>query len=83
MSWKTTYLADLTALADGTYVLEFQREGLRLTSLIMRDLWAMSNGHWSERWELVVGLEVHAQLIAESKAYPATPTPMATTRTRT
>ncbi|MCB9199624.1 MAG: choice-of-anchor B family protein [Flavobacteriales bacterium] len=32
----STYLADLTALADGTYVLEFQREGLRLTSLIMK-----------------------------------------------
>ncbi|MBK8499581.1 MAG: Asp-tRNA(Asn)/Glu-tRNA(Gln) amidotransferase subunit GatB [Flavobacteriales bacterium] len=25
--------------------------------------------HWSERWELVVGLEVHAQLITASKAY--------------
>ncbi len=26
-------------------------------------------GHWSEKWELVVGLEVHAQLITASKAY--------------
>ena len=25
--------------------------------------------HWSERWDLVVGLEVHAQLITSSKAY--------------
>ena len=25
--------------------------------------------HWSERWDLVVGLEVHAQLITASKAY--------------
>lgn len=25
--------------------------------------------HWSGKWELVVGLEVHAQLITESKAY--------------
>ncbi|HRH37446.1 MAG TPA: Asp-tRNA(Asn)/Glu-tRNA(Gln) amidotransferase subunit GatB [Flavobacteriales bacterium] len=25
--------------------------------------------HWSEKWDLVVGLEVHAQLITESKAY--------------
>jgi aspartyl-tRNA(Asn)/glutamyl-tRNA(Gln) amidotransferase subunit B len=25
--------------------------------------------HWSENWELVVGLEVHAQLLTESKAY--------------
>jgi aspartyl-tRNA(Asn)/glutamyl-tRNA(Gln) amidotransferase subunit B len=25
--------------------------------------------HWSEKWELVVGLEVHAQLLTESKAY--------------
>ncbi|MCB0808379.1 MAG: Asp-tRNA(Asn)/Glu-tRNA(Gln) amidotransferase subunit GatB [Flavobacteriales bacterium] len=33
----------------------------------------MSNGHWSERWELVVGLEVHAQLITESKAYSSDP----------
>ena len=26
-------------------------------------------GHWNERWELVVGLEVHAQLLTTSKAY--------------
>ncbi|MEO8069277.1 MAG: Asp-tRNA(Asn)/Glu-tRNA(Gln) amidotransferase subunit GatB [Flavobacteriales bacterium] len=25
--------------------------------------------HWSEEWDLVVGLEVHAQLMTESKAY--------------
>jgi aspartyl-tRNA(Asn)/glutamyl-tRNA(Gln) amidotransferase subunit B len=25
--------------------------------------------HWSEKWELVVGLEVHAQLLTRSKAY--------------
>ena len=29
--------------------------------------------HWSERWELVVGLEVHAQLITASKAYSSDP----------
>ena len=29
--------------------------------------------HWSERYELVVGLEVHAQLITESKAYSSDP----------
>ena len=29
--------------------------------------------HWSEKWELVVGLEVHAQLITESKAYSDDP----------
>lgn len=29
--------------------------------------------HWSEKYELVVGLEVHAQLITESKAYSADP----------
>lgn len=29
--------------------------------------------HWSERWDLVVGLEVHAQLITESKAYSSDP----------
>ena len=33
----------------------------------------MSTGHWSERWELVVGLEVHAQLITASKAYSSDP----------
>lgn len=27
------------------------------------------SAHWSERWELVVGLEVHAQLLTASKAY--------------
>ena len=31
------------------------------------------SGHWSERWELVVGLEVHAQLLTASKAYSADP----------
>lgn len=30
-------------------------------------------GHWSERWDLVVGLEVHAQLNTESKAYSSDP----------
>lgn len=29
--------------------------------------------HWSEKWDLVVGLEVHAQLITESKAYSDDP----------
>ncbi|MCL4282027.1 MAG: Asp-tRNA(Asn)/Glu-tRNA(Gln) amidotransferase subunit GatB [Flavobacteriales bacterium] len=29
--------------------------------------------HWSEKWELVVGLEVHAQLLTESKAYSSDP----------
>ncbi|MDQ3099991.1 MAG: Asp-tRNA(Asn)/Glu-tRNA(Gln) amidotransferase subunit GatB [Bacteroidota bacterium] len=29
--------------------------------------------HWSEKWDLVVGLEVHAQLITESKAYSEDP----------
>ena len=29
--------------------------------------------HWSERYELVIGLEVHAQLITESKAYSSDP----------
>lgn len=29
--------------------------------------------HWSERYELVVGLEVHAQLITASKAYSSDP----------
>lgn len=29
--------------------------------------------HWSEKYELVVGLEVHAQLITESKAYSSDP----------
>ena len=29
--------------------------------------------HWSEKWELVVGLEVHAQLITQSKAYSSDP----------
>ncbi len=29
--------------------------------------------HWSEKYELVVGLEVHAQLITRSKAYSADP----------
>ncbi|MEO8589036.1 MAG: Asp-tRNA(Asn)/Glu-tRNA(Gln) amidotransferase subunit GatB [Flavobacteriales bacterium] len=29
--------------------------------------------HWSERWDLVVGLEVHAQLITASKAYSSDP----------
>ncbi len=29
--------------------------------------------HWSERWDLVVGLEVHAQLITNSKAYSTDP----------
>jgi aspartyl-tRNA(Asn)/glutamyl-tRNA(Gln) amidotransferase subunit B len=29
--------------------------------------------HWSEKWDLVVGLEVHAQLITESKAYSSDP----------
>lgn len=29
--------------------------------------------HWSERWELVVGLEVHAQLRTASKAYSTDP----------
>ncbi|MDX9750824.1 MAG: Asp-tRNA(Asn)/Glu-tRNA(Gln) amidotransferase subunit GatB [Flavobacteriales bacterium] len=29
--------------------------------------------HWSERWELVVGLEVHAQLITATKAYSSDP----------
>jgi aspartyl-tRNA(Asn)/glutamyl-tRNA(Gln) amidotransferase subunit B len=29
--------------------------------------------HWSEKYELVVGLEVHAQLITASKAYSADP----------
>ncbi|HRH68248.1 MAG: Asp-tRNA(Asn)/Glu-tRNA(Gln) amidotransferase subunit GatB [Flavobacteriales bacterium] len=29
--------------------------------------------HWSETYELVVGLEVHAQLITESKAYSSDP----------
>jgi len=29
--------------------------------------------HWSERWDLVVGLEVHAQLITASKAYSNDP----------
>ncbi len=28
---------------------------------------------WQEQWELVVGLEVHAQLLTESKAYSADP----------
>ncbi len=27
------------------------------------------SAHWSEKWELVVGLEVHAQLLTKSKAY--------------
>ncbi len=27
------------------------------------------SAHWSEKWELVVGLEVHAQLLTASKAY--------------
>nr|MCU0318995.1 hypothetical protein [Flavobacteriales bacterium] len=29
--------------------------------------------HWSERYELVVGLEVHAQLNTASKAYSGDP----------
>ncbi|HRQ85420.1 MAG TPA: Asp-tRNA(Asn)/Glu-tRNA(Gln) amidotransferase subunit GatB [Flavobacteriales bacterium] len=29
--------------------------------------------HWSEKWELVVGLEVHAQLLTKSKAYSSDP----------
>ena len=29
--------------------------------------------HWTENWELVVGLEVHAQLLTESKAYSNDP----------
>ena len=29
--------------------------------------------HWSEKWELVVGLEVHAQLLTRSKAYSSDP----------
>ena len=29
--------------------------------------------HWSEKYELVVGLEVHAQLITQSKAYSSDP----------
>jgi len=29
--------------------------------------------HWSEKYELVVGLEVHAQLITDSKAYSSDP----------
>ena len=29
--------------------------------------------HWKENWELVVGLEVHAQLLTESKAYSSDP----------
>ena len=29
--------------------------------------------HWSERYELVIGLEVHAQLITKSKAYSSDP----------
>ena len=29
--------------------------------------------HWSENWELVVGLEVHAQLLTQSKAYSSDP----------
>ena len=29
--------------------------------------------HWSEKWELIVGLEVHAQLLTESKAYSSDP----------
>ncbi|MBP8824061.1 MAG: Asp-tRNA(Asn)/Glu-tRNA(Gln) amidotransferase subunit GatB [Flavobacteriales bacterium] len=29
--------------------------------------------HWSGKWELVVGLEVHAQLLTESKAYSSDP----------
>ena len=29
--------------------------------------------HWSEKYELVVGLEVHAQLITNSKAYSSDP----------
>ncbi|MBK9147631.1 MAG: Asp-tRNA(Asn)/Glu-tRNA(Gln) amidotransferase subunit GatB [Flavobacteriales bacterium] len=29
--------------------------------------------HWSEKYDLVVGLEVHAQLITESKAYSSDP----------
>lgn len=29
--------------------------------------------HWSENWELVVGLEVHAQLLTKSKAYSGDP----------
>ena len=29
--------------------------------------------HWSEKWDLVVGLEVHAQLITASKAYSGDP----------
>lgn len=29
--------------------------------------------HWSEEWDLVVGLEVHAQLLTESKAYSSDP----------
>ena len=29
--------------------------------------------HWTENWELVVGLEVHAQLLTESKAYSSDP----------
>ncbi|MCB0791088.1 MAG: Asp-tRNA(Asn)/Glu-tRNA(Gln) amidotransferase subunit GatB [Flavobacteriales bacterium] len=30
-------------------------------------------GHWTERWDLVVGLEVHAQLLTASKAYSSDP----------
>ncbi len=29
--------------------------------------------HWSDKWELVVGLEVHAQLLTNSKAYSSDP----------
>ena len=29
--------------------------------------------HWTEKWELVVGLEVHAQLLTKSKAYSSDP----------
>ncbi|MBL8001386.1 MAG: Asp-tRNA(Asn)/Glu-tRNA(Gln) amidotransferase subunit GatB [Flavobacteriales bacterium] len=29
--------------------------------------------HWSDNWELVVGLEVHAQLLTASKAYSSDP----------
>ncbi len=29
--------------------------------------------HWSENWDLVVGLEVHAQLLTKSKAYSSDP----------
>ncbi len=29
--------------------------------------------HWSDHWEVIVGLEVHAQLLTESKAYSADP----------